>query len=155
MNRTKFDNDPIPDHIHAAISQAERLADERVWGRVYTLVSGVHDELEGIGIHSGYVLWLLAVVCDSVGRLEEAVGHIACARAMDPADSRTLNSEKIILSHVYSLLQVAGPHDPEVLSLVEAVRLNFPASHPGLRQIEKKLAEAAAAADSTEGRAQA
>jgi hypothetical protein len=105
-----------------------------------------------MGIESHYVLWLLAVACDSSGSLEDAVANIGRARATDLANSRALQSEQIILGHVYTLLDVAGPNDPEVLSLIETVRQNFPASHPGLRQIEEKLAEGATA-DSGQHRA--
>jgi hypothetical protein len=152
MRKHQFESDPIPESVHEAIGRAEKLAEQRVWGRAHQILSGVADELERMGIESHYVLWLLAVACDSSGSLEDAVANIGRARATDLANSRALQSEQIILGHVYTLLDVAGPNDPEVLSLIETVRQNFPASHPGLRQIEEKLAEGATA-DSGQHRA--
>jgi hypothetical protein len=144
QDRSKFVSDPIPDHIHRAIEKAEHLGEERLWARACEILVGVNAELHELGVESGFVAWLLAVACDTIGELEAAIGYIAQARALDLAFNRVIGSEKIIVGHVLTLLDAAGHRDPEVLSLVEAIRRNFPANHPGLRLVEEKLAQTAA-----------
>jgi len=147
QNRTEFVSDPIPDHIHKAIGKAEYLGDERLWSRAYEILLGVNSELSELGIESAFVVWLLAVACDTIGKLEEAISYIAQARALDLAFNRVIASEKIIVGHVLTLIDVVGPHDHEVLSVVDALRRHFPANHPGLRLVEEKLAQTAAVSE--------
>ena len=153
--KTSFASDPIPESVHQAIGKAEKLADQSVWGRVYEVMSGVLKELDALGVESGYCFWLAAVASDSTGDLVEAVRHIARARAVDLGFSRALNSEKIILGKVFTLMDMAGVDDLEVQALVEAVRASFPPTHPGLQYLENKLSEAITAAQTTNNRAQA
>lgn len=153
QNRSTFESDPIPSHIHKAIEKAEHLGEERLWGRAYEILVGVEAELRESGVESAFVAWLLAVSCDTIGKLEQAVAYIAQARALDPAFNRVITSEKIIVGHVLTLLDAAGPHDQEVLSLVDALRCNFPSNHPGLRLVEEKLAQTAADGDAGRERA--
>jgi hypothetical protein len=153
QDRSNFVSDPIPQHLHKAIEKAEHLGDERLWARAYDILLGVNAELKELGIQSGFVAWLLAVAADTIGKLEEAIAYIAQARALDLAFNRVITSEKIIIGHVLTLLDVAGPDDLEVLSVVEALRRHFPANHPGLRLVEEKLAQTASDRDSTRERA--
>src|ERR1039458_6030260 len=150
QNRTKFLTDPIPSHVHKAVKQAEQLCDEHLFARARLLLLGVHDDLTALGVESAFVVWLLAVACDSVGLLGEAIQYIAEARSLDLAFNRIIGSEQIIVGHVISLLEMAGPQDLEVMSLIDALRCNFPSNHPGLRLVEEKLA--AAATDGETGR---
>ena len=150
QNRSKFQKDIIPQHVHASIKRAEDLGEERLWGRAYQILVGVEAELSELGVESAFVAWLLAVACDTLGHLEEAIAHIAQARALDLAFNRIITSEKIIVGHVLSLLAAAGCHDPEVVCLVNAMREHFPADHPGLLLVGEKLAEMA-----TDGRERA
>jgi hypothetical protein len=152
---TKFEADPIPESIHEAIGKAERLADQSVWGRAHQTITGVLKELDALGVESAYCLWLAAVASDSTGDLVEAVRYIARARAVDLVFSRALNSEKIILGKVFTLMDVAGWDDLEVQALVEAVRASFPPTHPGLQYMENKLSEAITSAQTSGNRAQA
>jgi hypothetical protein len=153
--KTKFESDPIPESVHEAIGKAEKLADQNVWGRVHEVITGVLKDLDAIGVESAYCLWLAAVASDSIGNLAEAVQYIARARAVDLVFSRALTSERIILGHVFTLIDVAGVDDLEVRSLVETVRANFPPYHAGLQYMESKLAEAINAAQPTCSRGQA
>jgi hypothetical protein len=153
QKRSKFESDPVPAHARNAIKQAENLCDEHLFARARLLLLGVHEELTALGVESAFVVWLLAVACDSIGMLEEAIQYIAQARALDLAFTRIVASEQIIVGHVLTLLNAAGPYDPEVLSLLDALRRNFPANHPGLRLVEDRLA--AAATDGENGRARA
>lgn len=153
QNRSRFENDPIPAHIHKAIEKAEHLGDERLWGRAYEILVSVNAELHELGVESCFVAWLLAVASDTIGRLEEAITYIARARALDLCFNRVVTSEKIIVGHVLTLLDAAGPHDAQVISLVNSIRQHFPSGHPGLRLVEEKLAASAADNDSTRERA--
>ena len=153
QNRSKFDNDPVPQSIHNAIETAEHLVEEHLYGRAYEVLVRVHAELKEHGIVSAFVAWLLAIAADTVGRLDEAIAYIAESRAIDLVFPRALSSEKVIVGRILTLLQVAGPHDSQVLLLVEALHRNFPANHPGLRLVEEKLAEAATAGQSGRERA--
>jgi hypothetical protein len=152
---TKFESDPISESVHEAIGRAEKFADQAVWGRVHQVITGVLGDLDALGVESAYCLWLAAVSSDSMGNLVEAVQYIARARAVDLGFSRALNSEKIILGKVFTLIDMAGVADLEVQALVEVVRSNFPSAHPGLQYMETKLSEAITAAQTNSNRAQA
>jgi hypothetical protein len=155
MKNRRFESDPIPESVHEGIAKAEKLADQNVWGRVHQVITGVLNDLDPIGVESAYCLWLAAVASDSIGNLAEAVRYIASARAVDPVFSRGLSSERIILGKVFTLIDVAGVDDLEVQCLVEIVRASFPPTHPGLKYLENKLAEANEAGETSSTRAQA
>ena len=95
QNRSRFENDPIPAHIHKAIEKAEHLGDERLWGRAYEILVSVNAELHELGVESCFVAWLLAVASDTIGRLEEAITYIARALALDLRFNRVVTSERL------------------------------------------------------------
>lgn len=104
------------------------------------MLGHIVDELNGMKSASMYVSWLSGVVNDSMGLLSDAVEDIVRARRMDPIFPRAITSERIILTHVAALIDVAGLDDPHVLAVVGVVRRLYPPGHAALQSIEDALA---------------
>lgn len=140
MTDNQAETGSVPPHLHDAVDKAEKLMEQGLWSHAQEILVHVTDQLDGLGIESSYVQWLAAVVSDSIGLLSQAVEHIVRARRMDPLFPRAITSERIILTRVAALIDVAGPEDAHVLAVVSVVRQFYPAGHAALRSIEDALA---------------
>ncbi|MGC4114234.1 MAG: tetratricopeptide repeat protein [Myxococcales bacterium] len=103
----------------AEVARAQELLDKERYDDAREILERAHAFLTDEGQRSSHVLWLLAVTCDFLDDLPQALHYAEQAVDLDPASPALRRSYEIVVERLRTAVGEARPGDEETPKLYE------------------------------------
>jgi tetratricopeptide (TPR) repeat protein len=103
----------------AEVSRAQELLDKERYDDAREILERAHAYCTDEGLRSAHVLWLLAVTCDFLDDLPQALQYAEQAIELDPASPALRRSYEIVVDRLRIAVSEAKPDDVETPRLYE------------------------------------